>query len=88
MIECVPTASDEVVNVATRLESEPEPSEALPSRKFIVPVGVPEAALTVAVKVTELCKTAGLLFEVTAVVVVVRLTVTCTTVSEETWLAV
>jgi hypothetical protein len=54
VIGCVPTASAEVVNVATALLfSVPAPSAAVPSRKVTVPVGVLGALeLIVAVKVT------------------------------------
>ena len=52
MIECVPTARDGVVNVATPLEfNVPEPMVVEPSLKFTVPVGVIPLPETVAVKV-------------------------------------
>jgi hypothetical protein len=52
--ECVPTASVDVVKVATAaLFSVPLPSVAVPSRKVTVPVGVPELLdVIVAVNVT------------------------------------
>jgi hypothetical protein len=54
VIECVPTASVEVVKVATPLLfSVPVPSAVVPSRKVTVPVGVPETLdVIVAVNVT------------------------------------
>jgi hypothetical protein len=82
VIECAPTASDEVVKVATRLESVPNPSVVVPSRKFTLPVGVPDAALTVAVKVIELCARAGLLLDAKATEVGASLTEAGATVSE------
>lgn len=49
----MPTASEEVVNVAEPVESRVDaPMVEAPSRKEMVPVGVPEVAVTVAVKVT------------------------------------
>jgi hypothetical protein len=54
VIECVPTVSVDVVNVATPLLfSVPVPSVVVPSRKVAVPVGVPEELDAImAVKVT------------------------------------
>lgn len=46
-----------------------------PSRKVTVPVGVPDVALTVAVKVIGCPKTVGFLEETTAVVALVVFTV-------------
>jgi len=55
VIEWVPTASAEVVNVACPLAfSVPVPSVDEPPRKVMVPEGVPALLVTVAVKVTEL----------------------------------
>jgi hypothetical protein len=56
VIECVPTASVEVVKVATPLLlSVPLPSVAVPSRKVTLPVGVPELLdVMVAVNVSGL----------------------------------
>lgn len=73
---CVPTASEDVVSEAAPVESSvAEPMVDAPSRKETVPVGVPEAALTVAVKVTVCPKTVGFLEETTAVVAPVAFTV-------------
>jgi len=54
VIECVPTVSVDVANVATPLPfSVPVPSIVVPSRKVTIPVGVPLLpGLTVAVHVT------------------------------------
>ena len=54
VIECVPTVSADVVKVATApLFSVPLPIMVVPSRKFTVPVGVPEVLdVIVAVNVT------------------------------------
>ena len=53
VMECVPTARVDVVNVALPLLSVPVPNTVVPSLKLTVPVGIPEVAgLTVAVKVT------------------------------------
>ena len=66
---CAPTASAEVVNTAAPVESSVAvPMVDAPSRKVTVPVGVPEVALTAAVKVTACPKRVGLLEEDTAVV--------------------
>jgi hypothetical protein len=53
-MECAPTVSVEIVKVALPpLFRVPMPSVIAPSRKFIVPVGVPlPAEVTVAVNVT------------------------------------
>ena len=52
---CEPATREDVVNAAIPADSVPDPSGVVPSRKFTVPVGVPAAALTVAVKVTVFC---------------------------------
>lgn len=53
MMLCVPSASAAVVNVFTPLAfSAPVPRVVVPSRKVIVPVGVPVVAVRVAVSVT------------------------------------
>ena len=44
------------------------PSEVAPSENWMAPVGVPEATVTVAVKVTDCPEFAGLAEETTAVV--------------------
>jgi len=51
------------------------PSDVAPSKKVTVPVGVPAELMTDAVKVTELAKTLGLLFEATAVALAALFTV-------------
>jgi len=51
------------------------PSDVVPSKKVTVPVGVPAELMTDAVKVTELAKTLGLLFEATAVALAALFTV-------------
>src|SRR5439155_15144333 len=65
----VPVANDEVLNEALPPLSVPVPSVVVPSENVTVPVGVPELALTVAVKVTDCPKTDGFAFEARAVVV-------------------
>lgn len=66
---CAPTANADVVNEAAPVESSVAvPMVEVPSRKVTVPVGVPEVALTVAVKVSACPKTVGFLEETTAVV--------------------
>jgi len=51
---CVPTASDDVVKVAVLPLTFPVPSEVVPSTNVTDPVGDPEAAVSVAVRVTGL----------------------------------
>jgi hypothetical protein len=70
VIECEAMDNVEVVNVATPLLSVPVPSVVTPSRNVTVPVGVPPAPLTVAVKVTDCPATDGFTEEVSAVVLV------------------
>ena len=74
---CVPTASVDVVNVATPLLRLELPMFVDPSMKVTVPVGVPLSkpgcAVTVEVKVTFYPKLEGLGEEVSAVVVGVKL---------------
>ncbi len=66
----LPTARLEVAKVATPLAlSVPVPSVVAPSLKVTVPVGVPPAPVTVAVKVTDWPKVEGLADEPSAVVV-------------------
>ena len=67
LIECVPTASDEVVSVATPPESVPGPRGVLPSRKLTGPVGMPADEDTVAVSVTAFCANTGLALLATAI---------------------
>ena len=77
MIESDPTGRLDVVNVATPLafNDAGEPSVVLPFLNVTVPVGVPvpEAGLTVAVKVTAWPLCEGLGEEVSEVVVLIRL---------------
>jgi len=82
VIECEPIARDEVVKLATPAERELGPSGVVPSRKLTLPVGVPDAELTVAVNVIALCVRAGLLLVTSASEVDVLLTTDCTTVIE------
>ena len=51
-MECVPTVSAAVVNVAVPALSVPVPSVAAPFLNVTVPVGVPKLAVTVAVNFT------------------------------------
>ena len=67
-MECEPTASVEVENVAWPALSVPVPSVVVPSRNVTEPVGVP-TAVTVAVKVTACPAVEGFSEEATAVVV-------------------
>ena len=73
MIECEPTASVLIVNIAWPEPSRvPVPRVLEPSLKVTVPVGVPAPglfAVTVAVKVTDCPDTDGLAEELTNVVV-------------------
>ena len=71
-----PTASAEVASEAVRVESSVAvPMLDAPSRKVMVPVGVPLVALTVAVKVTACPKTVGFLEDTTLVVAPAAFTV-------------
>ena len=70
VMECEPAARVEIVNCALLLESVAEPRELAPSRKAIVPVALPPyAATTLAVRVTDWPKAAGLALEETVAVV-------------------
>ena len=69
MIECVPTASELVTNVAWPAFSVPEPNVVTPSRKVTTPDGVPPKDVTVAVNVTTEPKLEGFGFADTVVVV-------------------
>ena len=62
VMECVPTAKDEVVNIAWPLPfNVPDPSTFVPSLKVTVPVGVPVVDdFTVAVNVTFWLSSEGL----------------------------
>jgi hypothetical protein len=67
-----PTLNVDVVSDATPAESVPEPSKVAPSKKLMVPVGVPapgETAVTVAVRVLACPKTDGSGLEVKVAVV-------------------
>jgi hypothetical protein len=70
----VPSASEEVVNVATPPASVPLPITTPPSLKRTVPVGVPDELVTVAVKVTACPTLLGLTEDVSVVVLVNALT--------------
>jgi hypothetical protein len=67
LIECIPTAKDEVVSVATPPESVPGPRGVVPSRKLTVPVGTPAGEDTVAVSVTAFCASTVLALLATAI---------------------
>ena len=70
VMECAPAARVEIVNCALLLESVADPNELVPSRKAIVPVALPPyAGTTLAVKVTDWPKAAGLALEETVAVV-------------------
>ena len=72
VIECVPCVNAEVANVVFPvMSSAPMPSVVVPSRNVTIPVGtvVPEAGVTVAVKVTNCPTPDGLADDATAVVV-------------------
>ena len=78
VIECVPSASDAVANVAFLLASVPVPSTVAPSINVTVPVGVPAPGATaakVAVNVTVLPEVDGF-FEDAIVVFVLALSTT------------
>ena len=73
MIECEPTdnAPVEIVAIPEAL-SAPVPSEVAPSRKLTLPVGVPPPlCATVAVKEMDWPATAGLVDDMTAVLVAI-----------------
>jgi hypothetical protein len=71
VIECAPTARELVVNVAKPEPfNGPVPRVVAPSLNVTVPVGVPEPAVTAAVKVTGEPNVAGFALEVKVVVVV------------------
>lgn len=59
MIECDPTARVDVVSIALPPLSVPVPRAVVPSLNVTVPVGVPDVAVTVAVKVTAWSKADG-----------------------------
>jgi hypothetical protein len=68
VIECEPTAREEVVSAATPPINVPWPIGVVPSRKLTLPVGAPAVMETVAVKVVELVVRTGftLLVKLTA----------------------
>ena len=75
-MEWFPTAREEVVNEPAPVESRVAvPRVVAPSRNVTVPVGVPDVALTVAVKLTACPNTVGFLEEDTVVVVAAVFTV-------------
>ena len=72
MIECVPEANEEVAKVALPvvvLTATPEARVVVPSRKAIVPVGIPFVEVTVAVNVTDCAGLDGFSEDATEVVV-------------------
>jgi hypothetical protein len=79
MMECVPSDSPEVLNVALPLLSVLVPSVVEPFLKVTVPVGVPPLDVTVAVKVTDWPDFDGFREEVTEVEVVALFTVCVST---------
>jgi hypothetical protein len=79
VIECDPTASVDVANVATPELSVPVPSVVAPSRNVTVPVGVPPVPVTVAVNVTDWPAVEGLTEEVSVVVLAFVFTTWVTT---------
>jgi predicted small secreted protein len=66
---CEPSASDEVVNVATPAASMAVPRAVAPSLNVTVPMGVPALLVTVALKVTACPTLLGLTEDVSVVVV-------------------
>ena len=85
-MECVPTDKEAVVKEALpELWRVPVPIVVDPSLNVTVPVGVPEVAVTVAVKVTDCPKADGFTDEVRAVVVVVCAEAMVTLGSEEAY---
>src|ERR1700680_876630 len=68
-MEWIPLASVDVLKVALPAERAPVPMIVVPSLNVTVPVGVPEVALTVAVKVTGWPKVDGFNEEARVVVV-------------------
>ena len=83
VMERVPAASEEVVNVAVPPAKDPVPSVVLPSLKVTTSPsgGAPAVELTVAVKVTACPTLVGLEEEVTAVLVAILFT-TCFSTGE------
>jgi hypothetical protein len=76
MIECVPTAREEIVNVALpEGSSVPVPMPVAPSRNATVPVGVAPCELTLTLNVTACPNTDGFCEEARTVVVSVLVTV-------------
>jgi hypothetical protein len=78
-MECEPTASADVLNVAEPALSAPLPKVVAPSLNVTVPVAVPvpgATVLTVAVNVTDCPNTEGFTDDTTAVVVLAAFT-TC-----------
>ena len=71
-MECVPDARVEVLICACPLLSATVPSAVAPSLKVTVPVGVPEADVTVAVNMTDCPAFDGFNEETSEVVVAVR----------------
>jgi hypothetical protein len=69
-MECDPVVNVDVLNVAVLPDSDPDPILVAPSKNVTVPVGVPEAVVIVAVKVTLCPNVDGFKDEVTVVVVV------------------
>ena len=71
MLYALPTAKEDVLNVVTPLPFKvPVPSVVEPFLKVMVPDGVPEEPVTVAVKVIDWPKSEGFTEDANAVVVV------------------
>ncbi len=81
VMEWEPTTRSGVVKVAWPAARAPVPMAAAPSKNVTVPVGVPDALLTVAVKVTACPNTDGLSEEITLVLVEIPFTV-CVSAAE------
>jgi hypothetical protein len=78
VIECDPTARDDVLKVAEPALSVPVPIDVVPSLNVTVPVGVPlpgAVVLTVAVNVTDWPNTDGFVDDATVVLVAAAFTV-------------
>jgi hypothetical protein len=84
--EWEPVERFETERAATPLElSVDEPSVVLPSRNFTVPVGVPDDAVTVALKVTVWLRIEGFGDEVSEVDVGIRLLTVWVSAEEVLW---
>ena len=83
VIECVPTAKEDVLNVACAFApSEPLPIWLVPSRKVTLPVGVPLTALETAAVKVSCCPAVTVAAEEVSAVEVAAWTVSLTAVDE------